>query len=214
MLRLMVRSQVSTTRWDYLTTFSPPEHLSIEEGQTYFEKIEIKPGTTEYEFVANKFNSTFNGRIDNNLPAGVSSRPKKNSMFAPGTFNVNNNYGGGGFGAMPLPAPYLPPVGRRNPAGMGAANIFGPGMGMGMGRGDIIKIEKIYNCVIYEKFITEFKRMLKKYPNLKIDDILKHMFHGSRDTEPHLIYGSEAGLDFRFSNSGMYGRGIYFADNS
>lgn len=29
---------------------------------------------------------------------------------------------------------------------------------------NIIKIEKIYNCVIWEKFINEFKRMLRKYP--------------------------------------------------
>ena len=68
--------------------------------------------------------------------------------------------------------------------------------------------------MIYEKFLTEFKRMLRKYPKLQISDIVKHLFHGSRETAPELIYGSEDGLDFRFSNSGMYGRGIYFADNS
>jgi hypothetical protein len=36
----------------------------------------------------------------------------------------------------------------------------------------IVKIEKVYNCVIYEKFITEFKRMMKKYPNKKPNDIM------------------------------------------
>jgi hypothetical protein len=29
-----------------------------------------------------------------------------------------------------------------------------------------------------------------------------------------LIYGSEDGLDIRFSNAGAYGNGIYFANNS
>jgi Poly(ADP-ribose) polymerase catalytic domain len=43
---------------------------------------------------------------------------------------------------------------------------------------------------------------------------MKHLFHGSRGTDPHLIYGSEDGLDIRFSNAGAYGNGIYFANNS
>ncbi len=68
--------------------------------------------------------------------------------------------------------------------------------------------------MIYEKFINEFKRMLKKYPQKEISDILKHLFHGSRGTDPKLIYGSEDGLDIRFSNAGAYGNGIYFANNS
>lgn len=84
----------------------------------------------------------------------------------------------------------------------------------GVNAGHVIKIEKIYNCVIYEKFINEFKRMLRKYKDLKINDMLKHLFHGSRGTQPDLIYGSEDGFDMRFSNPGAYGRGTYFADNS
>lgn len=80
--------------------------------------------------------------------------------------------------------------------------------------GNIIKIEKIYNSVIYERFINEFKRMQRKYPNKKINDMMKHLFHGSRTTDPKLIYGSEDGLDIRFSNPGAYGTGIYFAKNS
>ena len=56
--------------------------------------------------------------------------------------------------------------------------------------------------------------MLRKYPQLEINDILKHLFHGSSGTDPKLIYETYDGLDIRFSNSGMYGQGIYFADNS
>ncbi len=68
--------------------------------------------------------------------------------------------------------------------------------------------------MIYEKFINEFKRMLKKYPQKNLHDMMKHLFHGSRGTDPKLIYGSEDGLDIRFSNAGAYGNGIYFANNS
>jgi hypothetical protein len=56
--------------------------------------------------------------------------------------------------------------------------------------------------------------MLKKYKDFPINKIVKHLFHGTRSTDPSLIYKSESGLDMRFSNSGMYGKGIYFAENS
>ena len=49
---------------------------------------------------------------------------------------------------------------------------------------------------------------------MQINDLVKHLFHGSKHTEPQLIYASEEGLDIRYANEGIYGRGIYFADNS
>ena len=166
-------------------------------------KEQIHAGTAEYDFVANLFTSTFNGRI-----------PQKNKKnfnnnlglaLGPGSFSVNNMGFPGGLGFTNLNAMYLypPPVPIVNPMFGGAS-----------GAGHIVKIEKIYNCVIYEKFMNEFKRMLRKYKDLQINDMLKHLFHGSRQTKPDLIYGSEDGFDMRFSNSGVYGRGTYFADNS
>ena len=72
-------------------------------------------------------------------------------------------------------------------------------------QGNIKRIQKVFNCVLYEKFLNEFKRMLRKYPHLQVTDIVKHLFHGTRATDPKLIFGTEDGLDIRFSNSGMYG---------
>lgn len=43
---------------------------------------------------------------------------------------------------------------------------------------------------------------------------MQHLFHGSRSTDPELIYSGEDGLDIRFSNAGAYGQGVYFANNS
>ena len=57
--------------------------------------------------------------------------------------------------------------------------------------------------------------MLKKYPQKSVKDIMKHLFHGSNETDPKKIYESDVGLDRRFSkDSGLYGNGIYFANNS
>lgn len=43
---------------------------------------------------------------------------------------------------------------------------------------------------------------------------MKHLFHGTNQTDPKLIYESEDGLDIRFSNSGAYGNAVYFANNA
>ena len=44
--------------------------------------------------------------------------------------------------------------------------------------------------------------------------MMRHLFHGTRQTDPSLIYQSEEGFDIRFSANGLAGYGIYFADNS
>ena len=52
------------------------------------------------------------------------------------------------FGRNPIPAP---------------GGLFGANPPANGNLPTIKKIEKVYNCVIYEKFINEFKRMLRKY---------------------------------------------------
>jgi hypothetical protein len=90
--------------------------------------------------------------------------------LGPGRFAVNNMGYAPAFGVANMNMLYPAPA-------MGPPAAFGIG-----GTGQVIKIEKIYNCVIYEKFMNEFKRMLRKYKDLKINDIVKHLFHGSRQT--------------------------------
>ena len=66
------------------------------------------------------------------------------------------------FGVSNLNA-YLPPPIPVAPINYGGGGMIGGGR---YGQGQVVKIEKIYNCVIYEKFMNEFKRMLRKYKNL------------------------------------------------
>lgn len=40
------------------------------------------------------------------------------------------------------------------------------------------------------------------------------MFHGTRKTDPTEILKSDEGFDMRFSNAGMWGTGVYFADKA
>lgn len=62
--------------------------------------------------------------------------------------------------------------------------------------------------------MNELKKQFDKYPNKKPSQLIKLMFHGSARGDPKVIYESEDGLDIRFARQGMYGVGIYFADNS
>ena len=79
----------------------------------------------------------------------------------------------------------------------------------------INRIEKIYNTHVFNKFINEFKWMLEKNHYLQIDDMVKHLFHGTGNTQPSKIYTSETGFDLRLAKSaGIYGRGIYFAEDA
>lgn len=70
------------------------------------------------------------------------------------------------------------------------------------------------NNNIFDKFSLELRKTLKKYPQKKSWDLVKFLFHGSKNTSPEEIYSTEYGLDNRFSRDGMYGNGIYFANNS
>ena len=50
-----------------------------------------------------------------------------------------------------------------------------------------------------DKFSSELKRCLKKYPRTRVYDLLQLMFHGTKQTKPIEIYASEFGLDSRFA---------------
>ncbi|CDW81865.1 poly adp-ribose polymerase member 14-like protein [Stylonychia lemnae] len=78
----------------------------------------------------------------------------------------------------------------------------------------IKEIKKIYNKQIYQTIKSELKRIMKKHPQMFGLNLIKHLFHGTRQTDPKDIYSFESGLDMRYGNDGANGVGLYFADNS
>lgn len=72
----------------------------------------------------------------------------------------------------------------------------------------ISRIERIQNKFLYTKYDLCKRRMQHKNGGVVND---KRLFHGSSSTPPEKIYRSEHGFDFRLGNSGMWGRGAYFA---
>lgn len=69
------------------------------------------------------------------------------------------------------------PIGGAGIFGVGPAPLYGNiggkkskkirvgGIAVNGSQPKIKKIEKVFNCMLYDKFINEFKRMLRKYPN-------------------------------------------------
>ena len=78
----------------------------------------------------------------------------------------------------------------------------------------IVSIKKLENKRIQTKFANELKIDFETFNEKQPDQIIKLLFHGTSKTDPKEIYESDEGLDIRFSKFGMYGQGIYFADNS
>lgn len=77
---------------------------------------------------------------------------------------------------------------------------------------DVSKIERIQNRYLWEKYVFHSRRMKEKN-NGNIGE--KELFHGTSNTLPEKIYADEEeGFDMRFSRSGMWGQGNYFAEKA
>ncbi len=76
----------------------------------------------------------------------------------------------------------------------------------------IIGIKRIQNTWLWEKYAFCKRRMLEKNGVSGVNE--KRLFHGTSRKSPTEIYSSEFGFDFRFANSGKWGRGAYFASDA
>ena len=76
---------------------------------------------------------------------------------------------------------------------------------------EIHYIHRIQNTSLYQLYFNA-KSHLMQHKNL-INE--RYLFHGSTVTNPKIIYnGKDCGFDMRVSNEGMWGKAIYFAENS
>jgi len=75
----------------------------------------------------------------------------------------------------------------------------------------IQKIERIQNKFLWKKYARNKQEITER--NGVCETL--NLFHGTRGTHPKEIYGNvDVGFDMRFSDSGMWGRGTYFAKNA
>ena len=65
------------------------------------------------------------------------------------------------------------------------------------------------------RFLNELKIVKQKNKNKPLSELIRILFHGTRETPPEQIAMSESGLNINYANTnGVYGNGIYFADNA
>ena len=75
----------------------------------------------------------------------------------------------------------------------------------------VIKIHRVQNRPLWDEYAKQSRNMEKLNNGVLKEELL---FHGTRATDPELIYGGSTGFDMRHSREGMWGRGNYFAKNA
>ena len=72
-----------------------------------------------------------------------------------------------------------------------------------------VEVKALYR--IENKWLLESYLLHKKKNSGTVNEKLH--FHGTRNTNPKLIYCSEVGFDVRYSSKGRWGHAIYFFEN-
>lgn len=85
---------------------------------------------------------------------------------------------------------------------------------MTMPNSTFVKLERIQNKRLWKTYKTELENLSEKH-NIPVDKVeTKFLYHGTRLSNPNMIYNGEEGFDMNFSSSGMWGIALYFAVNA
>ena len=75
----------------------------------------------------------------------------------------------------------------------------------------IISIDRIQNQWLWQRYF-QHKEMIREKNKSAVNEM--ELFHGTSSNDPKSIYSSEEGFDMRYSASGKWGQGNYFAVNA
>ena len=73
----------------------------------------------------------------------------------------------------------------------------------------LTRVERVQNPILW----TKYRKAVEAMEHLGLDKNEKWLFHGTGATDPIGI-ASQTGIDFRYSNPGLFGKGAYFAERS
>jgi hypothetical protein len=77
----------------------------------------------------------------------------------------------------------------------------------------ITKLERVQNVMLWEYYCMRKERMARLGAGQPPAEV--KLWHGTSQTDPKLIYEDEAdGFMMQYCRSGMWGRGLYFAQNA
>jgi hypothetical protein len=75
---------------------------------------------------------------------------------------------------------------------------------------NILKVYIIMNNYLWQSFKIGIQQLKDRGTN----ENCKFLWHGTRHTNLKQLYEGEEGFDIKYSNDGMWGRGLYFAENA
>ncbi|KAI6646906.1 Sacsin-like [Oopsacas minuta] len=85
----------------------------------------------------------------------------------------------------------------------------------------IMTVLKIHHKTCWDNFVKNIKRKIEPQDgddgssNFRENTLLiKPLFHGSSSTDPEVIIQDPVGFNVKYAKEGMWGRGIYFAQNA
>jgi len=79
----------------------------------------------------------------------------------------------------------------------------------------IIRVEKVVNHRIRQQYELELEQVrIKNKNSAAVKHFTRLLFHGTKNTEPTLIYNGEKGFMMQFAAEGYWGRGTYFAEKA
>ena len=79
----------------------------------------------------------------------------------------------------------------------------------------IHKIERIQNIHLWNQYAFQRRTLRRILTEKSSADIEMELFHGTRNTSPADIYSCiESGIDMRYCDNGLWGKGSYFAKNA
>jgi len=79
---------------------------------------------------------------------------------------------------------------------------------------EILSVQKIVNHRIKEMCRLELEHVKEKNNNAPEITYTRLLWHGTKNTEPHLIYNGEKGFMTQFASEGYWGKGTYFAEKA
>ena len=75
----------------------------------------------------------------------------------------------------------------------------------------VLRVQRVQNKILWKRYL-HCSKMIRNVDQPCLGE--KLLFHGTSQKNPKFIYEGTEGFDMRFSASGMWGRGNYFAVNS
>ena len=62
--------------------------------------------------------------------------------------------------------------------------------------------------------MNQLKQIQDKNEKKPYSELIRFLWHGTSRTPPHQIVLTETGLNINYAQDGLYGKGLYFADNA